>query len=155
MLRVSLSVLRREAGAQEVDVGPRSGGALRPDRTPGTLRAMAERTLLQRIHNPKNYECGCDSDCWCNRTFIGWLVKWWFPARWFGIRHKSSFFDGMSWRDIRGWKRQQERKGLYPMIAQPRYEKIARDGERGWALLVRRADGTILRHRIGRFASPS
>jgi hypothetical protein len=53
-------------------------------------RAVAERTLLQRIHNPRNYECACDADCWCRRTAIGRAVKWWFPARFFGIRHKNS-----------------------------------------------------------------
>jgi hypothetical protein len=73
-----------------------------------------ERTLLQRIHNPQNYECGCDPDCWCRRTTIGRLVKWWFPARWFRIRHKNSAFHGMTWDEIRDWKRDQEEKGLYP-----------------------------------------
>ena len=48
-----------------------------------------ERTLIQRIHNPHNYECGCDPDCWCRRTTIGRAVKWWFPARWFGIQHTN------------------------------------------------------------------
>ena len=50
---------------------------------------MMERTLLQRIHNPHGYTCGCAPECWCNRTAIGRLVKWWFPARYFGISHKS------------------------------------------------------------------
>jgi hypothetical protein len=75
---------------------------------------MAERTLLQRIHNPKNYECGCGPDCWCRRTTVGRAVKWWFPARFFGVSHKNSFFSGMTSREIRAWKREQERKGLYP-----------------------------------------
>jgi hypothetical protein len=57
---------------------------------------------------------GCDADCWCRRTAIGRIVKWWFPARWFGIHHKNSFFDGMSSAEIRAWKREQEAKGLYP-----------------------------------------
>jgi hypothetical protein len=80
----------------------------------GYARSMAERTLLQRIHNPSNYECGCDPDCWCRRTALGRAVKWWFPARLFRIRHKNSFFDAMTWAEIREWKREQERKGLYP-----------------------------------------
>ena len=46
------------------------------------------RTLLQRIHNPRNKTCGCDPDCWCNRTALGRAVKWWFPGRVFGLRHK-------------------------------------------------------------------
>jgi hypothetical protein len=75
---------------------------------------LAERTLLHRIHNPKNYECGCDPDCWCRRTTVGRAVKWWFPARFFGLRHKNSFFDGMTSSEIRAWKREQERKGQYP-----------------------------------------
>lgn len=73
-----------------------------------------ERTLLQRIHNPHNYECGCDPDCWCRRTRVGRAVKWWFPARYFGIRHKNGFFDDMTWDEISEWKREQADKGLYP-----------------------------------------
>ncbi len=69
---------------------------------------MAERSLLQRIHNPSNYECGCDPSCWCRRTAVGRLVKWWFPARWFGIRHVNPAFAGMSMDEIRAWKRQQD-----------------------------------------------
>jgi hypothetical protein len=42
------------------------------------------------------------------------LVKWWFPARLFGLRHKNSAFHGMTWDEIRDWKRDQEEKGLYP-----------------------------------------
>ena len=29
---------------------------------------LVERSLVMRIHNPHNYECGCDADCWCRRT---------------------------------------------------------------------------------------
>jgi len=75
---------------------------------------VANRSLVQRIHNPSNYECGCDPDCWCRRTAIGRAVKWWFPARLFGIRHKNRFFAGMTWDEIREWKREQEEKGQYP-----------------------------------------
>jgi hypothetical protein len=71
---------------------------------------VAERPLLHRIHNPSNYECGCDPDCWCRRTRIGRLVKWWFPARYFGIRHKNHVFDGMTRGQIRQWKREQQRR---------------------------------------------
>ena len=72
------------------------------------------RSLAQRIHNPRNYVCGCDLDCWCRRARVGRLVKWWFPARWFGIRHKNKFFNDMTMDDIREWKREQTDKGLYP-----------------------------------------
>jgi hypothetical protein len=75
---------------------------------------VAARTLFQRVHNPRNYECGCAPDCWCRRTAVGRLVKWWFPANWFRIRHKNGFFEGMTWDEIRAWKREQEAKGLYP-----------------------------------------
>lgn len=64
-----------------------------------------------------------DPDCWCRRTRIGRLVKWWFPARYFDIRHKNSFFDRMTTDEIGRWKQEQEEKGLYPMwSAQPGYE---------------------------------
>ncbi|MEA2507208.1 MAG: hypothetical protein QOH48_1826 [Actinomycetota bacterium] len=46
------------------------------------------RSMLSRIHNPRGRECGCDPDCWCQRTALGRAVKWWFPARFFGIHHK-------------------------------------------------------------------
>jgi hypothetical protein len=38
---------------------------------------------------------------------IGRAVKWWFPARWFGIRHMDDVFDGMTEDEIREWKRRQ------------------------------------------------
>ena len=70
-----------------------------------------ERTLLQHLHNPHNRMCGCDQDCWCRQTTIGRAVKWWFPARWLGIRHKNSWvektFPGWSEDEIRAWKRTQ------------------------------------------------
>ena len=82
-----------------------------------------KRTLLQRLHNPGNSSCGCDPDCWCNRLAVGRAVKWWFPARWFGIQHKDSrsetTFAGWSEKDIKDWKRTQEReakrRGMSPM----------------------------------------
>jgi hypothetical protein len=43
------------------------------------------RSVLQRIHNPHNRECGCDPDCWCQRTAFGRAVKWWVPF----ATHKS------------------------------------------------------------------
>ncbi|TML44321.1 MAG: hypothetical protein E6G19_09375 [Actinobacteria bacterium] len=48
-----------------------------------------ERGLIQRVHNPRNRKCGCDPDCWCRRTALGRAVKWWFPARYFGLHHKG------------------------------------------------------------------
>jgi hypothetical protein len=107
-----------------------------------------DAALLQRIHNPGNYVCGCDADCWCRRTAIGRLVKWWFPARLFGIRHKSSFFDRMTVDEIREWKREQEGKGLYPMVVQPEYEKIVRLGPSRWGVTVRKSDGRVTVHEI-------
>jgi hypothetical protein len=72
------------------------------------------RTLLQRVHNPHNSVCGCDTDCWCRATRIGRLVKWWFPARYFGIRHKNTWFEttfrGWSDDEIRAWKRERDRR---------------------------------------------
>jgi hypothetical protein len=58
--------------------------------------------------------CGCDADCWCRATRIGRLVKWWFPARYFGIRHKNTWFEttfkGWSDEEIRAWKREHDRR---------------------------------------------
>jgi hypothetical protein len=73
-----------------------------------------DRGLFQRLHNPRNATCGCDPDCWCNRLAVGRAVKWWFPARWFGIEHKDSrrgtTFVGWSEKDIKAWKRAQQRE---------------------------------------------
>jgi hypothetical protein len=59
------------------------------------------RTLLQKLHNPRNRECGCDPDCWCNRTMFGRTVKWWFNGRLFGLQHKAP-------RHSAEWKRAHE-----------------------------------------------
>jgi len=46
------------------------------------------RGVLQRVHNPRNRQCGCAPDCWCRRTALGRAVRWWFPARYVGLHHK-------------------------------------------------------------------
>lgn len=55
------------------------------------------RSLLARLQNPRNLECGCDPDCWCNKTALGRAVKWWFPGHYFGLHHKNA--------EIEAWKR--------------------------------------------------
>ena len=54
------------------------------------------------IHNPRNRECGCHPDCWCRRTAVGRAIKWWSPARFIGLHHKSSA--------TAEWKRQRARR---------------------------------------------
>jgi hypothetical protein len=115
-----------------------------------------ERTLLQRLHNPRNSTCGCDPECWCRRTTIGRAVKWWFPARWFGIRHKNSWYDktfaGWSDDDIRAWKRAQAREAKKRISSmarhQPKYESIVRLGPMRFGMTVRLQDGTVVVHEI-------
>ena len=58
--------------------------------SPRGYAARVTRSVLQRLHNPRNRSCGCDPDCWCRRTAIGRAVKWWFPARLVGLHHKST-----------------------------------------------------------------
>jgi hypothetical protein len=58
------------------------------------------RSLASRIHNPHNRTCGCDPDCWCNRTALGRAVKWWFNGRLIGLQHKAT-------RHSDEWKRRQ------------------------------------------------
>jgi catechol 2,3-dioxygenase-like lactoylglutathione lyase family enzyme len=71
------------------------------------------RTLVQRIHNPRGYVCACDPDCWCRRTALGRAVKWWFPARYFGLHHKNRALE--EWKRnqpegaLQAWKRRQAR----------------------------------------------
>jgi hypothetical protein len=74
---------------------------------------MPSRRLRERIHNPRNLECRCDPDCWCKRTSLGRALRWWFPARWLGLRHKEDFFKGLTRDEIREWRRQQEARGIY------------------------------------------
>ena len=93
--------------------------------------------------------CGCLPECWCKRTGVGRLVKWWFPARWFGLRHKNAFFDGMTTEEIRAWKREQEQKGMSSMVVQPEYEKIARLVPMRFGLTVRLNDGSVAVHELG------
>jgi hypothetical protein len=56
--------------------------------------------IAQRLHNPRNRQCGCDPDCWCQRTALGRAVKWWFPGRVIGLHHKS--------RGSADWKREHD-----------------------------------------------
>jgi len=74
-------------------------------------------------------------------------VKWWFPARWFGIHHKSSLFDSMTEAERREWKRQRAmRDDVHEMIgweAQPRYERIVKLGPMRFGTTVRQPDGTV------------
>jgi hypothetical protein len=60
--------------------------------------------VLRRIHNPRGRECACDADCWCRRTALGRAVKWWLPARSFGLHHKN--------RALEEWKRSQPEGAL-------------------------------------------
>ena len=100
-----------------------------------------ERTLLQRIHNPRGHVCGCDADCWCRRTPIGRLVKWWFPARRFGIHHTNRRLE--EWKRtqpsgaLEAWKRDRE-EGVDRMVErQPRYESMMRLAPRRFGPSVR------------------
>lgn len=62
--------------------------------------------IARRIQNPRNRTCGCDPDCWCNRTALGRAVKW-FPGRWFGLRHKNRELEKLksAGTDVAQWKR--------------------------------------------------
>jgi hypothetical protein len=70
--------------------------------------------VIKKLHNPRARACGCDADCWCNRTALGRAVKWWFPARFFGIQHKNHALE--EWQDShpagdpRRWKQAQDER---------------------------------------------
>ena len=122
-----------------------------PERRP-RYALIVERTLLHRIHNPHNSVCGCDADCWCRRTAVGRAVKWWFPARYFGIRHKNSWFGTTfkGWTDdqIREWKRDQN-EGMHSIAGhQPKYEKIVRLGPMRFGMTVRLSNGDTVVHEL-------
>ena len=44
---------------------------------------------LRRIYNPRNRTCGCSPECWCQRTTLGRMFRWWFPGRLFGMPHEG------------------------------------------------------------------
>ena len=58
------------------------------------------RSLVSHIHNPRGRVCGCDADCWCQRTALGRAVKWWFSGRLVGLHHKN--------RALEEWKQAQQ-----------------------------------------------
>ena len=85
-------------------------------------------------------------------------MKWWFPARYVGLRHQHSWFDRRfeGWTDdqIRAWKREQkERLGRMESMSrhQPKYEKIVRLGPMRYGMTVRLANGEKVVHELGRF----
>lgn len=65
-----------------------------------------KRGLLAVLHNPRNRTCACADDCWCKTTALGRAFRWWFPARRFGIHHKSAF-GGLAQDERKEWKRRQ------------------------------------------------
>ena len=103
--------MRRRRSQPATPERPTTAAMPKPTEPPSAR--SVNRTLLRRLHNPRNRTCGCDADCWCNRLAIGRAVKWWFPARWFGVHHKNrseTTFVGWSDKDIKAWKRNQERE---------------------------------------------
>jgi hypothetical protein len=42
------------------------------------MRGMSDR-LFQRLHNPSGRVCGCSSECVCQRTRVGRLLRWYIP----------------------------------------------------------------------------
>jgi hypothetical protein len=40
------------------------------------------RGLVARLHNPRGRVCACLEECWCKRSRLGYLVRWYTPARW-------------------------------------------------------------------------
>jgi hypothetical protein len=70
-------------------------------------------TVLRRVYNPRLRECGCDPDCWCQRTRLGRIFRWWFPGRYFGMPHKNRGIEELKRAGIdpAEWKRQQHDRG--------------------------------------------
>jgi hypothetical protein len=62
-------------------------------------------TVLRKLHNPRGRACGCDAGCWCRRTAVGRALRWWFPARFVGIRHVSGARREWTDAEVADWKR--------------------------------------------------
>jgi len=102
-------------------------------------------------------ECGCDPDCWCRRTAIGRLLKWWFPARYFryvGLRHRNGRLE--EWKrsqppgSLEAWKRERG-EGVDRMVErQPNYESLVRLGSMRFGMTVKLANGETGIHELGR-----
>jgi hypothetical protein len=57
------------------------------------------RSLLKRVHNPRNRRCMCDPTCWCRRSRIGHAFRWYVPSRFHRLgtrRRRSASFAGPS-----------------------------------------------------------
>jgi len=85
---------------------------------------------------------------------VGRAVKWWFPARYFGVHHKNTRL--AEWKRsqspgaLEAWKREQD-QGIDRMIErQPKYESIVRLRRMRFGLTVRLADGATVVHELGR-----
>jgi len=80
--------------------------------------------LLRKLHNPRGRTCGCDADCWCRTNPLGRAVRWWFPARYFGIQHKRrallpQWQHAQPQGDPRTWKRAQDERRKRDSDAEP------------------------------------
>jgi hypothetical protein len=58
----------------------KQASALSAERTSAYARSVG-RTLLARLHNPGYHACACLASCWCRRTRIGAVVRWYTPGR--------------------------------------------------------------------------
>jgi hypothetical protein len=90
----------------------RSESARRCDEADAACSVAHMNAVLRRLHNPHGRDCGCDADCWCQRTAAGRVFRWWFPARFFGLHHKNRALE--QWKlahpegDPAEWKRNQD-----------------------------------------------
>jgi hypothetical protein len=39
------------------------------------------RTLVQRTHNPAGSMCGCPPECFCQRSSVGRLLRWYVQGK--------------------------------------------------------------------------
>jgi hypothetical protein len=49
------------------------------------------RSLLARLQNPGNNACACLPSCWCQRTKIGYALRWYTPGRWHDLPDPADF----------------------------------------------------------------
>ena len=87
-------------------------------------------------------------------------MKWWFPARFFGLHHKNTRLE--EWKRsqppgaLEAWKREHD-DPTSRMVTQPRYESIVRLGPMRFGMTVRLANGERTVHELlgrARFSGP-
>jgi hypothetical protein len=51
---------------------------------------MKQRSFLAKLHNPMDLGCTCLPECWCQRTRLGRLIRFWVPSEYHRLRPRQT-----------------------------------------------------------------